>query len=340
MARHHREMRVDGVITPAVERALSGEGESAEAFLPPQYLQSEIISAAKACRPLINHMRIKEIPQSGQTLDTPKISAWSGAAGAQKNLGEVVDKDLTTEEVKNPVITLTGREDMARQLFDRMIPAVLDDLLVNVSEEIATKADLQALSGSGVSPNLEGIEGAAATNSAEWASEGTIKGLVKALAYAKWFTWSKRFLPATHVLFNPLTWAWIESLEDSSKRPLILPKDITAAEAAVLGQDADALVGTPQGKIGGMLAVLDANISTEVGSGKNEVPIFVGRPNDCTWWETQIPLVRVYEDVEDTLDKKMGVRIEVLQYAAMTKRYANAWTVITGAETVIAAPTI
>jgi hypothetical protein len=64
----------------------------------------------------------------------------------------------------------------------------------------------------------------------------------------------------------------------------------------------------------------------------------VGRPSDVAWYEAPLPLLKVHRDT--SLSRELAVRVQVFLYCAMTQRYSEAWTFITGTSLDIAAPTI
>ena len=148
----------------------------------------------------------------------------------------------------------------------------------------------------------------------------------------------KRKRQPTHLYIPSRVTAFLESLEDSSKRPLILPHLYPAVDAAQYAEPAtDFEVGTPIGRIGNLLIVEDDNIGNSYGTESNQSAMVVGRASDATFYSS-VPMLKVQQDT--SLTKELAVRVQMFMYGAVIHRYSEAWNWITGTSLDIAAPTI
>lgn len=342
--RHHREMRIDGVITEAQERALSGSSELGEALLPPQYIMDEAIGIARASRPFIETLKQRPLPAEGMALHVAKMKQLEGgpAAGVQKPLEEGTEESAKTEEEASQVATIDANQVLARQLFERGGAAIDAALIPSLVEEIHSKANEQALFGKGSEANreLRGLYEAEkeTINKPEWNSEATIKGFYKVLAYCRWYAMTKRKRPATHLYVPPAVLVMIEEYADEQKRPLILPRMFTTVDAAQYDDPtADYDIGAPIGKVGNLLIVEDATIPGTFLASKKSYGMAVGRAADIAWYEAPVVL-KVHEDT--SLTKELAVRVQAFMYCAMIERYSEAWSFVTGSTLELSAPTI
>ncbi|HUB74020.1 MAG TPA: hypothetical protein VL979_08295 [Solirubrobacteraceae bacterium] len=342
--RHHREMRIDGAITEAQERALSGSSELGEALLPPQYIMDEAIGIARASRPFVNTLKQRPLPAEGMSLYVAKMKQLEGGpkAGVQKPLEEGTEESAKTENEESQIATIDANQVLARQLLERGGAAIDAALIPSLTEEIHSKADEQALFGKGSEANreLRGLYEAEkeAINKPEWNSEATIKGFYKVLAYCRWYAMTKRKRPATHLYVPPAVLVMIEEYADEQKRPLILPRMFTTVDAAQYDDpSADYDIGAPIGKVGNLLIVEEANIPGTFLASKKSYGMAVGRAADIAWYEAPVVL-KVHEDT--SLTKELAVRVQAFMYCAMVERYSEAWSFVTGSTLELSAPTI
>ena len=336
--RNGRELRAAGIISRDEERAVAGEGAAGGALAAPGYIQDYLVGLAGVSRPYVNNLTIKPLPSHVQTVDFPKIKSGAVAA-AQANLGAVENVSLATEEVKLPIAAIAGTQDVAKQLMDRSEPALLDDVLLpNLALSYYGKSDVQALTGSGVAPNLQGVAATTGVNVPEWTEAAPkLAGFYKAIAYCKWLTWTKRFLPPNLLVMHPLLWSWIEEQKDTALRPLLPPHDLAAAEALELAGEEGSAEG-PVGKLLGLRVVLDANISIKLGAGTNQTAFIVQRAQDSWFWEMPRFETRAYDDVESGTG---AVRCQVWNYASLThERYSEGISYVTGTGLIVPEPTI
>ena len=226
-------------------------------------------------------------------------------------------------------------------MFDRALPQFLDDLLMpELAEDYFGKCDVQAISGNGTMPQLLGVA-EAGVNKPEWnEAEPKLAGLQKAIAYCKWLTWTKRFLPPNLLVMNPRTWAWIEEQKDEQKRPIILPHDLTPAEALALTGEEGVAEG-PVAKWMGLLVVLDSNVPVTLGSGKDQTACIVQRAEDSWWLENPEMRVRAYEQPAETASREMVIRCQAFNYCSLShERHPEGISYLTGTGLKVAAPTV
>jgi HK97 family phage major capsid protein len=327
IVRNGRELRAAGKMTDEQLRALSGEAASGEALQAPLYLQEELVRTARVGRPYLAHAKIKILPPNVEVV-IPKLK--SGAATApQKSLAEPEDVELVTQALHSPATVIGGEQLMARQLFERAQPAMLDGVLLeDLGEDYFGKADVQALTGNGTLPNLTGVSENSETNAVTF-TEATpsLKGIMKMIAFCKWHTWKERLRPATHFFCHPNFWATVEEFKDTNERPILLPRDITAADAAAI-VEAEGTAEGPVAKLMGLWVVLDSNLPSTQGASKEQSAAVIQRMDDVVWYEDDDFRTIIAEDIPE--NKELAIRISVFKYCAHRQSYAKGANWITG----------
>jgi HK97 family phage major capsid protein len=322
VVRNANELRAAGRISEEELRALSSTAGAGLELTAPAFLQDQYIKLARSGRPYVEALTKHPLPEHTNEVEIPDITGGTSTA-AQKDLGAVESVDAVTAEVKLPVITVTGQIDVAKQLFERAIPSLTDAVFFpDLAGDYLTKADIQAISGSGVAPNAQGVLGASEVNSVVWTQASPkLWELQAKIAKCISNTWTKRLLKPNLIAMHPNRWLWVCEQKDAQERPIVLPTQYTPADAL----DGEAPGEGPVGSWLGCEVVLDPNIPTNLGAGTNEDRVIVQRASDS--WFLEEPQIRT-----KVYDLGTGViRLQAIGYAGLThSRYPKGISVISG----------
>jgi HK97 family phage major capsid protein len=286
------------------------------------------IKLARAGRVTADACTQMDLPPSTNSLIMPKLKTGTATA-AQSDLGTVSSHDPETETITVPVITIAGNQDLARQLFDRMLPGFDTVLFGDLAADYATRLDINVLSGNGSAPNSRGILETAGIEKVTFTSASpTVAELYGWLADAAQRISSKRYLAASAIIMHPRRWGWLLAQVDTTGRPLVVPHASGAYNAT--GNMENVAAQGIVGELQGLPVLLDPSIPTNLGAGTNQDSIIVARVEDSYLWENQAQPVnfRVFEEV---LSKELAIRLQVFGYSAFTgARYPQSIATVGG----------
>jgi HK97 family phage major capsid protein len=326
LQRHAEEMRVEIHTRPEL-RALNSTDSTGGEFIPPLWMMEEWVPMARASRPFANAVTRRPLPGHSDSVVIPIVTGGSATA-TQQDGGGVQSTDPTTSSISVPVCTIAGQVDVSRQFFDRALPGADTILFDDLVRDYATKLDMQCLAGSGTSGQAKGVYTNSNVISVTWTSSTpTVPTLYPKFADAIQQIHTNRYASPTAVVMHPRRWAWILSSLDANNRPLVLPN---AGQGAFNAMALAERVGAENivGSIHGLPVILDASISTTLGSGTNQDYILVLRVEDLYLFEEGAPHQAVFQEV---LSNTLQVRLQVYGYFAFTsERYSKASAKIVG----------
>lgn len=319
LARHQREMET---LHPRAD-ITAGSGD----FVPPQHLQDEWISLARAGRVFANQVRTLPMPPVGTSFTIPRVTTGTSTAAQGTEGTAVSETDAVRDDVTLTVRTIAGQQDMSRQAFERSEPGLDDVLFADLAADYATTLDAHLLNDAN-----DGLLNNANINSVTYTdTTPTVAEMYPKLADAWSQIGSGRFMSPDAVFMHTRRWAFFLAALDSQNRPLITPVAPQNPVAGFEQNAAEGVVGiSPFGSV-----FADPNIPTNLGAGNDEDAIILTRTQDLLLFETPTPVARVFEE---TLSGTLQVRIQVYGYIAFTSdRYGEASAKITG--TGLIAPT-
>ena len=301
-------------------------------FVPPKWLVDQAIDIARAGRPFANLVSNQPLPPGTDSINIPKITTGTATAIQTADNAAVQETDIVDTVVTAGVKTIAGQQDVAIQLLDQS-PVAFDELIFrDLMADYATKVNVQVLSGTNASGQVQGTLGTSGINAITYTdATPTVAELYAKLADAVQQIHTGRFLPPTVIVMHPRRWGWFLAALDSSNRPLVVPNQNSPMNALGVA-DAPAsqqVVGT----IMGLPVVTDPSIPITVGAG-TEDQIVVMRASDLVLWESGIKSRVLPEVGSGTLT----VRLQVYGYVAFTAaRLPKSISVISG--TGLIAPT-
>ena len=206
------------------ERAINETAGTGGELVAPLYLQEEYLKLARAGRPYVNLMRRVPLPSNTNTINIPRLKTDTATA-AQSDLGDVKETNLTTALLTFDVITVAGQESFARQLFDRSVPELADQVVFpDLIAAYITNTDVEALEGSGSLPHAKGVTELTYSTTSSTVGDAhevtftsaspTLPELYKKIANAVQQIHTTRYMPPTAIIMHPRRWAWVLTQKD------------------------------------------------------------------------------------------------------------------------------
>src|SRR5664280_3569947 len=266
-------------------------------FSPPGYL--DVVTQARAGSTFANLVHQAPLPAAVSSVNLPRVLATGGTTVSTQNPQNtgVSNVDANTDLLTSSVTTIAGAQIVSQQLLDQTPSyggSTIDTILMrDLSADFARNLDVQVLTGSGASGQLQGyVTKAVADNvqNATWTLASPTAGkFVAKIAELASAIASGRYKSADFVLVHPRRWNWFASSVDSSGRPLVAATGTSGFNT--LGQQAaptaEGLVGTIQG----LPVYADANVPVNLGTGTNQDLVIVGVKDDAWLW-TSLDLSR------------------------------------------------
>ena len=194
------------------EYALGKDNTTVGAGVVPAFAKSEVISIVDNARPINRVLRKTPIESYGMTLNFPIVATKPSVAvqSAQHDEPDSTQIDINTSSLT--IGTYSGASDVAIQLLDRSMPSYLQVLfqeyafvLAQATEVVASDALIAGAGGTAVLADLSAD--AAATQAAVAVRKAAVVS-------------GTRQLP-THMIVGTTRWSQLESLADTTKRPLL-----------------------------------------------------------------------------------------------------------------------
>lgn len=241
LARHHREMQ--GQVQ---ERAVGTSDFTGNVV--PNYLVELFAPFARAGRVTADLVRRLPLPPSGTSVSVPRVVTGSAVSSQVQEHDDVANRDMATEMITHPVVTVAGKQIISRQALERgnMIDTlVFQDLTAAYTQEL----NRQILDGLGTLGEHLGILRVPGRIQVDFDDPDPDAGaFYKAFADAIQRVNTQRLMPATAAVVAPRRWGWLTSETDQVGRPLVVPRSQGPANAQGVGAAAAlGLVGEMQG---------------------------------------------------------------------------------------------
>jgi len=347
LERHMTEMSVERELRAREAQELRSTTTSSFAGLVvPQYLVDQAALALRNGRPVANLCARLPLPDQGMTLTVPRGTTGAATAIQATENTSVQSTDEVWANVSIPVVTIAGQQDVSRQSLERGAPGLDQLVWSDLAGAYAANLDTQVLTGSGAGGQMLGVQNTAsifaatafgaAPTAVNFASK--IAGQIASIAGAG------TVIQPRVVIMHPRRWGWLQSLADSSNRPLAVALPLGPYNSAALvtapgvysGDGAPTDQARPQ--FVGMLAnglpvCTDANVPTSVGTNVEDL-VFVVDNAQLLLWEDGDGSPRMLR-FEQTLGNQLTVKLVAYGYAGFTAgRYPQAVGKIGGLDTV------
>jgi HK97 family phage major capsid protein len=313
-----REIKPDALEVRAQSTTDGAGGE----FVPPIWLLDQYEKVARAGRPFADIWSSKPLPLIGDFVDIPTLVTGSTAA-TQTEGSAVSNTDPTTSSIQSHVYTIAGEITVNRQVLDRgqgMDQVYFEDLLGAYAVALDTKLISSNASNEKGVLNVSGINARTFT-----AGTATPAGLYAAIAGAKSDVDTNLNEAANVVVMHGRRWMWFVGQVDGSNRPLVVPNNNGAMNAAALLEGgATGPVGTIFGNVP---VVVDNNIPTNLGAGTDEDRIIVATRRVLELREEAAPRLEVDPY---SAGSNLQTKLRLYSYNAHGVRNAKGVTVISG----------
>lgn len=322
------------VATAPEYRDLSRVDGSGGFFVPPAWLMQLYAPLARAGRAYANLVSQQPLPPGTDTINVPRIVTGTQTAIQTADNAATQETDLVDASVPAPVRTVTGYQDVARQLLDQS-PINFDEVVyADLLADLEARLDAQVISGTGLNFQVQGVRATPGietiTATAATAPASSIPIVYAKLADAVQRVHTQRFQPPTVIVMHPRRWAWFNAAFASDGRPAVVPSGPGVNAIATLGAVAAEQV---VGNMHGLPVVTDPNMPTNVGTDQDVIHVI--RASDLMLFEGG-----TFVQTDQGLgvgSANLTVRLQVGRYLAFTAgRYPKAIVEITG--TALAAP--
>jgi HK97 family phage major capsid protein len=295
-------------------------------FAPPLWLVEDYVKLARAGRVSADRLQQEVLPRGVSSINLPAVATGTTAGVQQTQNTAVSDTAMSTTSVTSGITTIAGKQTVSRQMIDQSGIPFDRVILGDLAADYAKKLDVQVVSGTNASGELNGLV-TAAGNAISWTatqpvqvSSTTAASFYYQLISAVNKVQVNRFDSPTAILMHPRRFNWLLAYVGSNGQPIVTPT------GPVFNVLATADGGAPaQGMVGNMLGLpvfTDANLTT----GTNQDMVFVLRASDS--WLFESPLESASFDA--TYADQATVLFRVLGYAALVHRYSKSISKITG----------
>ena len=304
-------------------------------FVPPLWLVDEYIPGLRAGRVAAGLARNMDLPEGTDSINIPKLSTLTKVDVQTADNAAVASQDFTDTSVSAGVKTIAGQEDVAIQLIEQSPGQIIDRVVMeDLLADYNRKVDLQVLSGSGSSGQIQGIY-----PSTNWSAStvtytkgspvaqdlyGVAGQMASQLA-------TQRFdLTGVHFLMHPRRWFWFASGLDSTNRPLVESNGFGPYNVAAL-----AAGDVPDEGLAGRMPILpqanvyiDANVTTAdtTGGGTGQDVALAAKWDDVWLFEGNLRTRVLPEILSGTLE----VRFQAYNYVALLVRYGQSLVIAGG----------
>jgi HK97 family phage major capsid protein len=293
-------------------------------FVPPLWLIDEYVDYARAGRATADLMHKIPLPPGTDSINLPRFATPTATGIQTADAAAVTSVDMTDDFITAPVRTIAGQQDVAMQLLDQS-PAGYDEIVFkDLQADYNMRLDLQVLTGTGATGQLQGILGVTGINAITFTNASpTLPLLWPSLLQAASRVANGVFQPPDAIAMTASRWYWAGGQLDTTNRPLVTGDGPFNAFGAVNPRAAQNAVGS----LGGLPAIADANIPANNGTGVNEDRIIIAKWGELYLYEST-PRIRVLQEV---LSGTLQVRFQLYNYvAALPQRRPKAISIVSG----------
>lgn len=321
LVRHMAEERVEraGQLTRAAGDAGTG---AFTGLVVPQYLTDMYAPKVAAMRPLADVANKHDLPADGMTVNISQITTGSSvdlqATEFATVAGASMDDTLLTENIQ----TAAGFQDLSRQAIDRgagIEDVTMDDLFRRYASRIDFTMINQATTGLSAVAQDNAFTTGSPTFELLYPKFGSAQSQAEAVFLG--------FATPDVALMSPRRWHWLNSRMIATWPAMAQPGVPTQAGGVNLveqyGKGARGILPN------GLVAIVDANVPINLGTGTNQDEIYIVATDEVHLWED--PGAPTFIRAEQPRAKDMAVTLVLYGYFAYSlRRYANGMQKISG----------
>lgn len=322
LARHMHEETVEraGQMQGMIERA-AGTG-AFSGLVVPQYLTDMYAPAVAAMRPFADICNHHDLPPNGMTVNISRITTASSVALQSSENSAVSATDMDDTLLTESIQTAAGQQTISRQAIERgtgIEEVVVDDLYRRYATSLDSTLINQATTGLSAVAASVTYDDASPAGTEVWPKilQGAANAEAALLGFAQ----------PNIVLMHSRRWYWLQS-QLASQWPLFGQPGITDTHGGMnyatrYGMGARGMLPN------GMVAVVDNNIPTGLGTGTNQDEMYVVASDECHLWEDSA--APVFLRCEQPAAASLGVLLVLYGYFAYSfRRYTNAMSKVGG----------
>jgi hypothetical protein len=326
LARHMAEERVERA--QYLERAGGVVGTGAfTGLVVPQYLTDMYAPAVAALRPFADVCNHHDLPTQGMTVNISRITTPSSVAVQTTENTAVSATDMDDTLLTENILTAAGQQTISRQASERgtgIEEIVIDDLFRRYATAVDSMLLNTATTGLAAVAQSVTYDDASPSGPEVWPKilQGAANSEAALLGFAK----------PDVVLMHSRRWYWLQAQLVNQwplfGQPGLSPQVGGQNYATEYGKGARGVLPN------GMIAVVDNNIVTNLGTGTNQDEIYVVPTDECHLWED--PAAPVFLRCEQPAVATLGIVLVLYGYLAFSfRRYSNATSRITGSGLVL-----
>jgi HK97 family phage major capsid protein len=307
-------------------RAINTTDTSGGEFVPPLWLVDEYVRLARASRVAADLLPNQALPAGTDSISLPKITTGTEVAAQSSQNSGFQNTDIVTASATSAVHTLGGIQVISLQLLEQspiaggMDQVIISDLAADYARALESFVLTSDAAGKRGLLNVPSKIDVTYTDSTP-----TVAEMYPKIADAIQQIHTQRFAAPSAIVMHPRRWAWFLTALDSTNRPLVVP----AANGRFNGTGtldnvaASGFVGTIQG----VDVYVSSLVPTNLGTGTNQDPVLVFRPEDSILFEGA-PRAEVFRE---TYANQGSVLVRMYNYVALaTERYNKSVAVING----------
>ena len=314
LAQHMAEERVERANSGHIERAV-GTG-AFTGLVVPQYLTDMYAPAVAAMRPFADVCNHHDLPPYGMTVNISRITTASAVGLQATENTSVTNTDMDDTLLTEVIQTAAGQQTISRQAAERGIgieEVVVDDLFRRYST---------ALDSTLINQTTTGLSAVAAGITYDDVSPSGVEAWPKLLAGAAASEAALLgFAQPDVVIMHSRRWYWLQA-QLTNQFPLFGQPGIQDTHGGMnyaerYGRGARGVLPN------GMIAIVDNNVATNLGTGTNQDEMYVCASDECHLWED--PAAPVFLRAEQPAAASLGILLVLYGYFAYSfRRYANA----------------
>jgi len=342
LKQHAKEMRVE---LPALEKrnraraAESGlefrvnpsttDGQGGY-FSPPLWMIDRFATAVRPGRVLSHLIPTFPLPPGVSSVNLPRLTTGTQALPSSP-LGNIQDRDIVDAVTSSPVVTISGRGDVALQVLEQSPTGAHLDWAIfrDLTESYDHQLEAQILAGTGAGAQFTGLlnlpTGAGGVNVVTYTDASpTGSEMFAYLGQLAAQVGNNRLRPPEAWVMRTSRWGWLGSAEDTAGQPLAVPGHVPNPPLPHLLDDD---IPTPVGmELGWPIYCSDA-IPANLGTGANQDTILAVRPSDMFVLESTPQAAVMLDPLSGTLQARLSLHAYA---AAIVGRYPTGIATLQG----------
>jgi HK97 family phage major capsid protein len=206
-------------------RAITTVDGAGGEFVPPLWMVDEFVQLARAGRVTADLLNKQPLPTGTDSINLPKITTGTSTAEQTTQNNAVSNTDIVTTSVVGNVATIAGQQVVSVQLIEQS-PVNMDAVILgDLAADYAVRLDTFCINNNAT--GKKGLLNVGSTSASTYTDASpTVPEVYPKIADVVQQIAAGRYLPAEAIVMHPRRWGWLQSLADSSGRPLALAQAV------------------------------------------------------------------------------------------------------------------